>query len=248
MSKDDEDKPSAEPKFLRAEESQPSRREVLQFLSAVGVAGVGVGVATHSTDADAAWAVIPYGEIIEMALTDPAYKAALLAHPKQTLAEEHGVVLGAAVTLIVVEDSMELVHVVMCTKAGMRGPEVGVVAEILEEFRTDAAFRQALLDDPREVFAEWTGGQIPDQLDVEVVVETPSKRVIQLPAPETMGAETIPEVQALWGGGGDWGDWPPAELPPTASSQVGCSCWTPIDYNSNVAQCCLPDTEPPDPF
>ncbi len=252
MSNDDPNHPDPKPKFLHAAKPELSRREVLQFLSALGVVGAGAAVGIgHSTTAHAGnWAVIPHGEILELAVTDPEYRANLLAHPKQTLAQEHGVVLGPDVQLIVVQDTLQLVHVVLCMQPGMRGPENGVVADILDEFRTNQVFRQQLINNPRQAFAEWTGGEIPVSLEVDVIVETVSKRVIQLPVPAAIGTETIGEVQALWGGGGGgggWGGWD-TETSSIESGQV-CSCWSlDSDYESQAPNCCfdIPQTQTPE--
>jgi hypothetical protein len=249
MSNDDQRKPDPKPKFLRAADSSMSRREVLHFISCLGVVGTGAAVGIgHSRPAHAAgWAVIPHAEILELAITDSEYRSRLLAKPKLTLAQEHGVVLGPDVSLIVVQDSLQLVHVVLCTQAGMRDLETGVVADILYEFRTNSTFRQELINNPRQVFSEWTGGQIPEQLDVEVVVETVSKRVIQLPVPAAIGTETIGEVQALWGGGDGWGGWD-TETSSIESGQI-CMCWSDgSDFETQAPNCCfdIPETETPD--
>ncbi len=230
--------PPPKPEFLRAATPEASRREMLQFLSALGVVAAGVGISTPAKAAGDSWAVIPHGEIIEFALTDPEYRAHLLEKPKKTLAQIHGVQLGPNVNVVVLADTMELVHVVLSSHEGMRGPEEGVVGAILHEARTNATFRQKLLDNPRGAFEEWTGGTIPEILEVKVVLEHPGKRVIQLPAEAAIGHDTVGEVQALWGGDDGWGGWD-TETSSIESGQV-CNCWSEdTDKESVVHTCCF---------
>lgn len=234
---DPDDKPPMKPEFLRAAGQEASRREMLQFLSALGVIATGVGVSMPAKAA-ASWAELPHGEIIEFALTDAKYRKQLLQAPKQTLAKVHGITLGPNVKVVVLTDSMKLVHVVLSSHEGMRGPEEGVVGTILHEARTNASFRKSLLNNPRGVFEEWTGGTIPEALEVKVVLEHPGKRVIQLPAAAAVGHETIGEVQALWGGDDGWGGWD-TETSSIESGQV-CNCWSEqSDYESAIASCCF---------
>lgn len=248
MSHDDHDDPpgrSRAPGSLQPLSGDASRRQVLQLLSAFGVAAVGLPGVAHASPT---WQAIPHHEIITRALTQPLYRARLLDKPKKTLADEHGIVLAAGVTLVVVVDTMEHVHVVLSSHAGMRGPEEGVVADILQQYRSDATFRQQLVDNPRQAFEDWTGATIPQILAVQVVQETPSYRVIQLPAEAALGVETPEEVQSLWGGDDGWGgdeSW--TETSTYESGQI-CNCISEgTDLETHISGCCFdaPETQAP---
>jgi Nitrile hydratase, alpha chain len=237
-SDDPTDAPAPAPKS--ASGTEPSRRHLLQLLSAMGVVAVVPGTA-----AAADWPAIPHADIVQRALTEPTYRANLISKPKQTLANEHGVVLGASTTVVVVIDTLAQVHVVVSTQAGMRGPETGMVAEILHEYRTDAVFRNQLVNTPRDAFEDWTGATIPAELMVEVVQESPSHRVIHLPAEETLGVESAAEIEAMWGGDDGWGgggDWTAG----TYESGQACNCFT-DQLDSIVATCCFDDPETQSP-
>lgn len=250
MSHDDHDDPPGRPRaptYLQSLSRDASRRQVLQLLSALG--GVAAAGLPAIAQAGPTWQPLPHHDIITRALTQPLYRARLLDKPKKTLAEEHGIVLGATVTLVVVVDTMELVHVVLSSHAGMRGPEEGVVADILQQYRNDVAFRTQLVNNPRQAFEDWTGATIPQILAVQVVQETPIYRVIQLPAEAALGVETPEEVQSLWGGDDGWGgdeSW--TETSTIESGQI-CNCISEgTDLETHISSCCFDPPETQTPF
>ena len=237
----DDDSPKL-PLFLEVPKTESSRREVLQFLSAFGVT-LAVPSLAQASGGGGGWAYIPHGNIIAKALEQPAWRQQLVNQPKLTLAQG-GLVLGKDVTVQVVQDSLQLVHVVICMQPGMRGPEEGVAAEILQEYRSDPVFRQQLQSNPYGVFEQWTGATIPAGVQVVVVQETPMHRVIHLPPLATEGLTTPAQVQqASWGGdgGGGWGgggdDW---SVEGTIESGQVCNCWSEgSDFESQAPNCCI---------
>ena len=93
----------------------------------------------------------------------------------------------------------------------------------------DAAFRQALVSDPKGVLAREFNVQVADSVTIRVVEDTPALHTIVLPAQETATQElSDAELEAIAGG----------QLPstqnfacapePTSRSCVGCvtaGCW-----------------------
>jgi hypothetical protein len=55
----------------------------------------------------------PRAEVVKKALTDPAFKAALLQDPKAAVEKAFGLKLPAGVSIKVVEDSASVVHLVL---------------------------------------------------------------------------------------------------------------------------------------
>lgn len=240
----DDDNESDIPLFLKSPaNTETSRRDVLRFLSAFGVALVVPSVAEAAGDSPD-WGHIPHGNVIAKALREPKWRAKLVDSPKKTL-NRAGIKLGRGVDVVVVEDSLARVHVVIPSLPGMRGPEQGIVADILTRFRTDQKFSDALIKNPRAVFEQWTGARLPAKLDVVVMIETPKQRVIQLPPLETEGLTTPAQVQAAWGGdgggGGGWGGggdtW---SIEGTIESGQICNCWSEgSDFDSQAPNCCF---------
>ncbi|MBK6919017.1 MAG: hypothetical protein IPH07_16605 [Deltaproteobacteria bacterium] len=238
------------PVYLGAPASHPSRREVLEVLATLGA----VAVATAPSIAEAAtWTEIPHGEIIEMAMTDANYRTKLLANPKKTLTQINGLSFPANVTVVVVTDTLAQIHAVLSSEPGMRGPEIGVVGEILTAYRTNPAFRQQMLADPKAAFEAWTGAVVPEALHVVAVQETKTYRVIQLPAAGTLDLETLADVRDVWADEPEteasW--WTPAPAPPpttvTITSAQACNCWSlGSQYESQAPNCCF-DDDPPEP-
>ncbi|NVB36677.1 nitrile hydratase subunit alpha [Pseudenhygromyxa sp. WMMC2535] len=225
----DDDKHSSSRRF------EPSRRQLLQFMSAFGVALV-IPEAARA----ASWDYIPYGNVVEKAMTDPQWRAQLIEKPKQTL-EEAGIELGAEVSVEVVEDDFNVAHVVLCSQEGMRGVEYGDMATMLTKCRNNANYRQAMFSDPKKVFEYETDATLPVNLEVIAVAETPSKRIIHLPAADSEAIITEAEAASFWGGGGD----PPKETTggTICSGQV-CNCYSENSpYNSSIARCCTTDPD-----
>lgn len=93
-------------------------------------------------------------------------------------------------------------------------------AQVLERAQTDQAFRQELIQNPRQALSESTGLNIPDTIQIEVLEETPTQFYLVLPpAALSVGGElSSAELEGVAGG------W---------SGTAACSGFT---YNCNM-QC-----------
>ncbi len=75
-------------------------------------------------------------------------------------------------------------------------------AQLIDRALKDDAFRQALVRDPKGVFAREFGIRMPEHLEVQVVEERPTHRYLVLPqAPASVGAELSDvELETVAGG------------------------------------------------
>lgn len=212
----------------------PTRRQMMKFMSAFGVALV-----IPKTARAASYAYIPHGNIVEKAMLQPQWRQQLIEAPKQTLAAV-GIDVGDA-QVIVVEDGVALSHVILSTQEGMRGPEFGEMGDMLYKFRNNSNYRQAILNNPKAVFEFETGATLPLNLDVVSVVETVNKRVIHLPPPDESAIITHAEAASFWGGGGDP---PPETTTGTICSGQVCNCYSENSpYASQISSCCKKDDD-----
>ena len=76
-------------------------------------------------------------------------------------------------------------------------------AQLIDRAMKDETFRQELLRDPKGVFARELGIQMPENIDVQVLQESPSTVYLVLPPPaQSVGAElSETELDAVAGGG-----------------------------------------------
>jgi hypothetical protein len=198
---------------------------------------------------------IPHSQIVSQVMRRPALREELVARPRETLARRFDVKLAPGVEVVVVEDTASNVHVVVPSEPGLRGEEEGVIAEVLKRFREDAAFRKSVTTDPKAVIQSETGATLPAELDLDVVVETPKRRVIQLPPERVEDALTPAKVQALYGGGGDGDYYVIEESEPIGGcSNVDTRTWGCCESDVNVTtilhgtECCGETEGPlPDP-
>lgn len=69
----------------------------------------------------------------------------------------------------------------------------GFEAKLIIKAMEDESFRQALIDNPKAVYAQEIGGPLPDSLSIEVVEESATKVYLRLPA-KSMGVEIEGEL------------------------------------------------------
>jgi hypothetical protein len=76
-------------------------------------------------------------------------------------------------------------------------------ARIVEQANTDPAFRQRLLDNPKEAIADFLGTALPPGMTITVLEEEPGQHYLVLPpAPPSLDAIPLDELElALVGGG-----------------------------------------------
>ncbi len=197
---------------------------------------------------------LPHSLIVARVVRRPELRSRLVAQPRETLKRSFDVELPRDVDVVVVEDTAEKVHLVIPAKPGLRGPERGVIGEVLTRFRTDRAFRTNVERDPKSVIQAETGATLPAELDIDVIVETEARRVIQLPPVDVADALTPAKVQAMYGGGGGGEYYTPPESSETIGgcSNVDTVTWGCCESDVNVTtilhgtECCG-ETEPPVP-
>ena len=88
-------------------------------------------------------------------------------------------------------------------------------AKIAIKAMEDESFRQALIDDPKTIYAQEIGTPLPDSLTIEVVEENANKVYLRLPpkSAETEAEGELSEeaLEAVAGGGfiakNDWVIW-----------------------------------------
>lgn len=83
-------------------------------------------------------------------------------------------------------------------------------AQVLERAAQDPKFREELKQDPRATVARDFGVQVPTDIVVEVVEETPTKVYLVLPAPpaqrgQELSSQEMEAVAGGWSGPSDCG-------------------------------------------
>jgi nitrile hydratase len=115
--------------------------------------------------------------MVARAWTDPAYKARLLADAKPA-ATELGINVAVAPELVVLENTADVHHVVVCTLCSCY-PKA--ILGIPPAWYKSRAYRSRVVREPRAVLREF-GTEIPDHVDVRVVDSTADMRYLILPA------------------------------------------------------------------
>lgn len=158
-------------------------------------------------------------EVIVKAWTDPAYRKALVANPKEVVAREFAVDLPAGLAVTVLEDSADTIHLVLVDPADLPDEEkAGLKAAVLAKAWTDPAFRKALLADPAAALTAAFDAKIRPGVRVTVVEQTPDHVYAVIPVrPATLTDADLDKVAggmsqteqqnidmgvtiALWGG------------------------------------------------
>ena len=115
--------------------------------------------------------------VVARAWADPAYKARLLDDAKAAV-EELGYDLGPAPGLVVLENTPERHHVVVCTLCSCY-PRI--LLGLPPDWYKSGAYRSRVVADPRGVLEAEFGTSIPDQQEVQVVDSTADLRYLVLP-------------------------------------------------------------------
>ncbi len=115
--------------------------------------------------------------VVARAWVDPDYKARLLDDAKAAV-EELGYDLGPAPGLVVLENTPERHHVVVCTLCSCY-PRV--LLGLPPDWYKSRAYRSRVVADPRGVLASEFGTTVPADQDLEVVDSTADLRYLILP-------------------------------------------------------------------
>ena len=114
--------------------------------------------------------------LVARAWADPAYKARLLADAKPA-ATELGVNVAVAPELVVVENTAEVHHVVVCTLCSCY-PKA--ILGIPPAWYKSREYRSRVVREPRAVLREF-GTELPEDVEVRVVDSTADMRYLVLP-------------------------------------------------------------------
>ena len=126
-------------------------------------------------------------KVVARAWADPEYKAWLIRDPKAAI-ESLGYDLGPAPNLVVLENSADLHHVVVCTLCScyprvLLGPP--------PDWYKSKEYRGRVVIDPRGVLKEF-GTTLPNDIEIKVVDSTADMRYLVLP-PRPAGTEGMGE-------------------------------------------------------
>ncbi len=111
--------------------------------------------------------------VISKAWTDPGYREALIANPKEIIAREFSLDLPADLTVTILEDTADTVHLVLVDPDDLPDEEkAGPKAAILAKAWTDPAFKKALLADPAAALTAAFAAKINPGVHIKVVEQT----------------------------------------------------------------------------
>lgn len=180
---------------------------------------------------------LPYQAIVVKALRNERFKSNLIEDPKRAIQRAFDVEIDDSVRIVVVQDSKELVHIVVPVKSGLRGEETGIVKRFLDEVRSSEKRLKQFQRQPHTVLNAALGYSIPKSMGLKVLVETPDFRVVHLPAVGSENISTAPEAEAFWGGGGGGDDdW--TVVDGTYNSGQVCTCYTSDETKTVLPRCC----------
>ena len=115
-------------------------------------------------------------KVVARAWSDPAFKARLIAHPRETLLEM-GIDFGTLADLAVLENTDNVHHVVVCTLCSCY-PKL--LLGVPPAWYKSLAYRARVVVDPRGVLSEF-GVSIPDDVAIRVYDSTADFRYLVLP-------------------------------------------------------------------
>jgi hypothetical protein len=124
---------------------------------------------------------------------------------KQFLAEPEAFVrVGSHAHVRVLVDTDQLLHVVIPTQAVAYEPSDDLTKQIVAKAQADVEFRKQLFADPRAIIGETIGVDLPDDLRIVVVADTP--RLVHVICPPHERAGVAPTVSAAAvGSTASWG-------------------------------------------
>ena len=127
------------------------------------------------------------GKVVARAWTDPEYKARLLADSKAAI-EELGFDVGPAPQIVVLENTPQRHHVVVCTLCSCY-PRT--LLGLPPDWYKSKEYRSRVVAEPRAVLKEF-GTEVPDDVEIKVVDSTADLRYLVLPA-RPAGTEGLSE-------------------------------------------------------
>jgi nitrile hydratase len=115
--------------------------------------------------------------VVARAWVDPAFKARLLAEAKTAIAE-FGIDVGSLATIVAVENTQQVHHVVVCTLCSCypRG-----LLGYPPDWYKSLSYRSRVVVDPRDVLREF-GLELPAEVGVRVLDSTADMRYLVIPA------------------------------------------------------------------
>jgi nitrile hydratase len=126
---------------------------------------------------------------VARAWVDPAFKARLLSSPKDAMAEL-GVDAEAIKTVVVVENTQEVHHLVVCTLCSCYPrPILGLPPDWYKSL----SYRSRAVSQPRSVLREF-GLELPSETEVRVLDSTADIRYLVLPE-RPAGTEDMSEAE-----------------------------------------------------
>jgi hypothetical protein len=121
-------------------------------------------------------------QIYGQAWREPTFKQQLLNQPQATLAQV-GITYPEGVKVTVLEESKQQRYLVLSQEVSQ---EDDILAAINRKAAQDASFRQQLLASPKTSLEQEFGIKLPEEVAVDVVVETEATRYFVLPAQPDM--------------------------------------------------------------
>lgn len=128
-------------------------------------------------------------KVVAHAWADPEYKARLLKDSKAAI-EELGFDVGPAPQIVVLENTPELHHVVVCTLCSCY-PRT--LLGLPPDWYKSKEYRSRVVVEPRAVLKEF-GTEVRDDVEIKVVDSTADLRYLVLPA-RPAGSEDLSEDQ-----------------------------------------------------
>lgn len=126
-------------------------------------------------------------KIVAKAWSEPSFKTALLEDPRGTL-QKQGIEIGGLTELVVVENTKDVHHVVVCTLCSCY-PRM--ILGVPPAWYKSTAYRSRVVSEPRAVLQEF-GVELNEHQQVRVLDSTADMRYLVIPQrPE--GAETLSE-------------------------------------------------------